>query len=131
MMNRFSNFAFKFNLRRYITAVNDVPVLTLSAPWSYTERSGLKFVDEALTLADVDTDTMTQVTVKIATGFDFEGGDGAGGDVLSCATDPATRTDANGANYSLSKVYDSATVGRCKLELFESRVDSVWFQCLN
>jgi hypothetical protein len=110
MMNRFSNFAFKFDLRRYITAVNDVPVFTVSAPWSYTERSGLKFVDEALTLADVDTDTMTQVTVKIASGFDFEGGDGEGGDVLSCATDPATRTD-DGASYGLSKAYNPATVG--------------------
>ena len=129
-MEPLSNFAFKFNLRRYITAVNDVPVFTLSAPWSYTERSGLKFVDEALTLADVDTDTMTQVTVKIATGFDFEGGDGEGGDVLSCATDPATRND-NGASYNLSKAYDRATVGRCKLEVFESRLDSIWFQCLN
>jgi len=101
------------------TPVNDKPVVAVSAAFSYTEMSGKRNVDDALTVTDPDTDTLTQATVQISAGFD------TGKDALSCAVDPSTLKDAGGVSYGLSQSWNAAT-GTLTVATAGSAPVSVW-----
>lgn len=106
-----------------LVPVNDKPVVSPSSPtFSYTEMSGKVYVDDALTVTDVDSDTLSQVSVQISGVYDN------GNDVLT--VDPATLTGSGGANYVLSPSWDVSMGTMTVVNTSGTAPPSAWQQVL-